>query len=199
MLKNSDSSLNFDNQIVEEAFILAWKSFYDLKRSHALLKLRNLSRPPNNQVAPGPIDHLYGRSEKYIDLDSVSCIHLNPIPPNAAYTSVAYVTRSIFHGDDSDCMAFIPYEDDVNFDSEKHAKAWYSDFAWQKKERDPDRTFDCLNRTKDRLVIMHAVQVIKLMMAQKMLEKYDIKTLPKVDMSAVHGFILAAKSILSNR
>lgn len=72
-----------------------------------------------------------------IDIDTIDVHSFDPHPD---YESVTPTSKNIFQGDDSDCMAFIPYTEDPTFDHIDYTHYYMKEgFAWQAKFRDPDR------------------------------------------------------------
>lgn len=71
-----------------------------------------------------------------VTADAITVVEL---PALMYYESATPTSRSIFHGDDDDSMAFVPYPDDHGFDALEHTLQ-YKTFSWQDKFRDPDST-----------------------------------------------------------
>ncbi|KZP28321.1 SET domain-containing protein [Athelia psychrophila] len=71
---------------------------------------------------------------KHISVDVIAV----PEPPSLMhYESSTPASRSIFHGDDDNSMAFMPFPNDPKFDSLEHS-LHYKTLSWQDKFDDPD-------------------------------------------------------------
>ncbi|KAF7968037.1 hypothetical protein HWV62_32142 [Athelia sp. TMB] len=84
-------------------------------------------------------------------------IAVEGLPSLMYYESATPTARSIFHGDDEESMAFVPYPDDPAFDALEHTLQ-YKSFSWQDKFHDPDKTNHAL--TRDPVIIALNVTAI---------------------------------------
>lgn len=86
---------------------------------------------------------IYSPDGTVVDISSVKLeiIHLSStLESHPPYESCSPLHRSVFKGDDSDNMAFMPYADDHTFDQVDHARH-YDSFSWQ-DTFDPDCEHD---------------------------------------------------------
>ncbi|KAG6378129.1 hypothetical protein JVT61DRAFT_13815 [Boletus reticuloceps] len=135
-----------------------WRS-----RLHPDLPIPNPSPDarPALQVAdfPSPLvtQEVYASDGAVIEISSVKSdiIYLtSSLEPHPPYESCSPLHRSVFHGDDSDNMNFIPYADDNTFDQDNHT-FHYGSFSWQ-DTFDPDLEVIVLEAVY-RLLIQHAL------------------------------------------
>ncbi|KAF8558004.1 SET domain-containing protein [Imleria badia] len=95
--------------------------------------------PEASSPAPLVFQEVYSPDGAVIESSSVKLeiLHLSsslePYPP---YESCSPLHRSVFKGDDSDNMDFIPYADDITFDQTSHT-CHYGSLSWQDTS-DPD-------------------------------------------------------------
>ncbi|KAG9316409.1 hypothetical protein JVU11DRAFT_2443 [Chiua virens] len=75
---------------------------------------------------------VYSPDGAVIEISSLKLdvIHLSsPLEPHPQYESCSPLHRSVFKGDDSDNMDFVPYADDPTFDQSSHLRH-YGSFSW---------------------------------------------------------------------
>ena len=95
--------------------------------------------PVANSPAPLVFQELYSPDGVVIESSSMKLeiFHLSSsLEPHPPYESCSPLHRSVFKGDDSDNMDFIPYADDHTFDQTNHTYH-YGTFSWQ-NTFDPD-------------------------------------------------------------
>ena len=74
----------------------------------------------------------------------IDVIDVHSFDPHPDYESTTPTSKNIFQGDDSDCMAFIPYAEDPTFDHVDHTHYYKKEgFSWQVKFHDPDGKHSC--------------------------------------------------------
>ncbi|KAH0827556.1 hypothetical protein J3R83DRAFT_4277 [Lanmaoa asiatica] len=88
------------------------------------------------------------------------------VEPHPPYESCSPLHRSVFKGDDSDNMDFIPYEDDHTFDHTSHTHH-YESFSWQ-DAYDPDL----------QVIVLEAVYRLQIQYALTYDEIEDCNVLP---------------------
>ncbi|KAI9572122.1 hypothetical protein HD554DRAFT_2015772 [Boletus coccyginus] len=95
--------------------------------------------PEDNSPLPLVSQEVYSPEGTVVEISSVELevirlsLSLEPHPP---YESCSPLHRSVFKGDDSDSMDFVPFADDHTFDQTSHAQH-YESFSWQ-NPFDPD-------------------------------------------------------------
>ncbi|KAG8213745.1 hypothetical protein J3R82DRAFT_10451 [Butyriboletus roseoflavus] len=124
-----------------------WRScLHPNLRSPTLASMTTTSNSSPSPVAseansPLPLvsQEVYSPDGAVVEISSVKLevIHLSSsAEPHPPYESCSPLHRSVFKGDDSDNMAFIPYADDHTFDQISHTRH-YGSFSWQ-DAFDPD-------------------------------------------------------------
>lgn len=109
------------------------------------------SLPDAQPVVQLVSQEVYSPDEVVIEISSVKLdvIHISSsLEPHPPYESCSPSHRSVFKGDDSDNMDFIPYADDHIFDQTSHTHH-YGSFSWQ-DAFDPD----CEHHTRP-MIIRH--------------------------------------------
>jgi len=105
--------------------------------------------PEDNFPLPLVFQEVYSPEGTVVEISSVKLevirlsLSLEPHPP---YESCSPLHRSVFKGDDSDSMDFVPFADDHTFDQTSHAQH-YESFSWQ-NTLDPD----CEHHTRPMIV-----------------------------------------------
>jgi hypothetical protein len=99
---------------------------------------RSISRASNiNTSSPGSPKPHVPRTCAEVDIQTLT---LPPtVEPYPEYETWAPTKRSIFRGDDSDDLQFLPFADDPTFDKESYQK-FFKTLAWQGSEQ---RDADC--------------------------------------------------------
>lgn len=95
--------------------------------------------PEANSLSPLVSQEVYSSDGAVIESSSVvlEIIPLSPaMEPHPPYESCSPLHRSVFKGDDSDNMCFIPYADDPTFDQSSHTRH-YGSLSWRNIS-DPD-------------------------------------------------------------
>ena len=120
--------------------------------SMASMTATSNSRPDARHIAsdansPSPLvsQECYSPDGAVVEISSakLQVIHLSSsVEPHPPYESCSPLHRSVFKGDDSDNMDFIPFADDHTFDQTSHTRH-YESFSWQ-EVFDPD----CEHRTR---------------------------------------------------
>ncbi|KAF8441441.1 hypothetical protein L210DRAFT_3663898 [Boletus edulis BED1] len=108
-------------------------------------------------ASPLVSQEVYASDGAVIEVSSVKpdIIYLtSSLEPHPPYESCSPLHRSVFHGDDSDNMNFIPYADDNTFHRDNHT-FHYDSFSWQ-DTFDPDLEVIVLEAVY-RLLIQHAL------------------------------------------
>lgn len=108
------------------------------------------ARPEADSPLPVVSQEVYSPDGAVIEISSVKLeiIHTSSSVEHPSYESCSPLQRSVFKGDDSDNMDFIPYADDHAFDQTSHTNH-YGSFSWQ-DTFDPD----CERHTRP-MVVRH--------------------------------------------
>ncbi|KAK0459931.1 hypothetical protein IW261DRAFT_344187 [Armillaria novae-zelandiae] len=145
--------------VVQAAFRDAWDAFYAWEQEYCREAIQNLAVQESEEdedeqdeweigdsaklTADGFYVQQYQNGATITSWLPVSVIEVTALFPEcSAYESSPLVSRSVFHGDDPDSMAFMPFADDPEFieipqDGDQLHHTYYKEFEWQTLN-DPD-------------------------------------------------------------
>ncbi|EGN92578.1 hypothetical protein SERLA73DRAFT_117187 [Serpula lacrymans var. lacrymans S7.3] len=117
-------------------------------------------------------ERFYEDGSSSISPITLHVIHAPEVQPHSSYEACAPIQRSVFHGDDSDAMPFMPFADEPEFDAHDYAQ-FYGSFAWE-QDYDPD------------------LEIIVLEAAHRLRNLHDI-SFQRIDESVLLPFTLLSK------
>ncbi|KAK0220421.1 hypothetical protein IW262DRAFT_1494501 [Armillaria fumosa] len=156
---NDPTNDNPTTLVVQAAFRDAWDAFYAWEQEYCREAIQNLAVQESNEdeddedeweigdavklTADGFYVQQYQNGGTITSWLPVEVIEVTALFPEcSAYESSPLVSRSVFHGDDPDSMAFMPFADDPHFieipqDGDQLHHTYYKEFEWQTLD-DPD-------------------------------------------------------------
>ncbi|PBK68788.1 SET domain-containing protein [Armillaria solidipes] len=156
---NDPTNDNPTNFVVQAAFRDAWDAFYAWEQEYCResiqsLAVQELEEDEDDEdeweigdsatlTADGFCVQQYQNGGTVTSWLPVEVIEVTALFPEcSAYESSPLVSRSVFHGDDPDSMAFMPFADDPQFieipqDGDQLHHTYYKEFEWQTLD-DPD-------------------------------------------------------------
>ncbi len=156
---NNSTNDNPTTLVVQSAFRDAWDAFYAWEQEYCRESIQNLAVQELEEeeddedeweiddseilTADGFCVQQYQNGGTVTSWLPVEVIEVTALFPEcSAYESSPLVSRSVFHGDDPDSMAFMPFADDPRFieipqDGDQLHHTYYKEFGWQTLD-DPD-------------------------------------------------------------
>ncbi|SJK98754.1 uncharacterized protein ARMOST_02023 [Armillaria ostoyae] len=203
---NDSTDDNPTTLVVQAAFRDAWDAFYAWEQEYCRESIQNLAVQESEEddgdedeweigdsaklTADGYYVQQYHNGGTVISWLPVEVIEVTALFPEcSAYESSPLVSRSVFHGDDPDSMAFMPFADDPQFieipqDGDQLHHTYYKEFEWQTLD-DPDSnaSFNFLSMLS-RSYFQNLVEIIVSAAAQNLMDLNNM-SLEEIDKTDV--------------